>query len=851
VTQATVNFTITQETKKMATTAQIKSINALYVGYFNRAADPVGLQFWINAVDGGATINTIANAFAADSEAAALYPFLTTPGVTTPASFVGSIYLNLFNRTADAEGLKFWTDALAAKQVTAGDMIETITNAALTTDKDILDNKIVAAQYYTENAASTPGYTFSNADAKASLNGVTEDVTTIVTSKAATDSTVATGATAGETFALTTSVTAGSTDNIIGDASDNIIDGSIINSLQNADVIDGKGGNDTLNASVSGAAANAPVITNVENINLTVIGSAGGLASQNWGTAKIGVTGTASGTTTIATMADGQSVTMNSLNHSLVIDSLTATNTNAITVTLAAGGDVGNLDVDGAGANDFDALTLVSAGAADSANTVTLTTLMNDGAGTTANPTETIVIEGTNSLTLDGTAVNLSGASVTATALADGKTATLDITGATTAFNAANLTDVDVLSFTAATGVTTIALANLTGLKTGQVVQLNNNVSSALSLQSVSGLSATNAVTLNLNDADLQSTLGTGNAFGSVEAITINSGGAANTITGAITLAASTGVSLTVTGDQNLSTTAAINGATSLGVIDASALTGRLIMGTAATNGFETVTGGTGNDTLLATSTTIATRSLAVDGGAGNDIITTTAGGVGDTTTIAGGAGNDIITSGIGIDTIDGGAGNDTIISGGAVDTISAGEGIDTITAGAGNDVISLTETTSAVDTLIRNGDATTDGTDVVGGFNVTNDIIDFTTDVALVNGAATGAYAEGVLANIAATTGVQAFSNNITVANTTTGPTEAEIETYLGATEVFFNIAANDAVYIFADDGANTYGILATSVGGANKVFTAAGDVGTTFITLTGVSDATTLSAANFADFI
>ena len=705
----------------MATTAQIKSINALYVGYFNRAADPVGLQFWINAVDGGATINTIANAFAADSEAAALYPFLTTPGVTTPASFVGSIYLNLFNRTADAEGLKFWTDALAAKQVTAGDMIETITNAALTTDKDILDNKIVAAQYYTENAASTPGYTFSNADAKASLNGVTEDVTTIVTSKAATDGTVATGATAGETFALTTSVTAGSTDNIIGDASDNIIDGSIINSLQNADVIDGKGGNDTLNASVSGAAANAPVITNVENINLTVIGSAGGLASQNWGTAKIGVTGTASGTTTIATMADGQSVTMNSLNHSLVIDSLTATNTNAITVTLAAGGDVGNLDVDGAGANDFDALTLVSAGAADSANTVTLTTLMNDGAGTTANPTETIVIEGTNSLTVDGTAVNLSGASVTATALADGKTATLDITGATTAFNAGNLTDVDVLSFTAATGVTTIALASVTGLATGQVVQVNNNVSTALSLQSATGLNATNAVTLNLNDADLQSTLGTGNAFNNIEAITINSGGAANTITGAITLAASAGASLTVTGDQNLSTTAAINGATSLGVIDASALTGRLIMGVAATSGFETVTGGTGNDTLLATSNTTA-RVLSVDGGLGNDIIT--------------------LTVAANASTIAGGAGNDAIIGGGGADTISAGEGIDTIRGSAGIDTISLSETTSAVDTVILDNDVAGNQS-VIGNYNIANDVITFDeSEFATVNFANTAAVA-------------------------------------------------------------------------------------------------------------
>lgn len=64
-----------------------------------------------------------------------------------------------------------------------------------------------------------------------------------------------------------------------------------------------------------------------------------------------------------------------------------------------------------------------------------------------------------------------------------------------------------------------------------------------------------------------------------------------------------------------------------------------------------------------------------VDGGAGNDTITTGD----DADTIFGGTGDDVIDGGIDADSIDGGDGNDTIIG---------GEGSDVIDGGAGDDVI-------------------------------------------------------------------------------------------------------------------------------------------------------------------
>ncbi|AHF62522.1 Hemolysin-type calcium-binding region [Synechococcus sp. WH 8109] len=188
--------------------------------------------------------------------------------------------------------------------------------------------------------------------------------------------------------------------------------------------------------------------------------------------------------------------------------------------------------------------------------------------------------------------------------------------------------------------------------------------------------------------------------------------------------------------------------------------------------------------------------------------------------------------------TISGGAGNDTITAGGGADTITGGAGTDSITAGDG------------ADTIIRNGDGTTDGYDIVT-FVVADDIIDFTTNGAKVNGTAVTAYNEGALGAMGATHAFTAFSDNITVANSLTGPTEAEIETYLGATAVFQNGATGDAQYVAADNGTDTFIFyIEEGADGTNKQFDAADDIGYAMMRLVGVDDATSLSAANFADF-
>jgi Ca2+-binding RTX toxin-like protein len=93
-----------------------------------------------------------------------------------------------------------------------------------------------------------------------------------------------------------------------------------------------------------------------------------------------------------------------------------------------------------------------------------------------------------------------------------------------------------------------------------------------------------------------------------------------------------------------------------------------------------TVSGGDGNDTLLATNGLFADTGIGsgagivADGGDGNDTITAS----GRNDTIDGGAGDDAIAAGEGIDTITGGAGSTTIIGDG--DKNTANTEVDVIT---------------------------------------------------------------------------------------------------------------------------------------------------------------------------
>lgn len=150
----TVNLTI-QNTASNTNIADVKSIEELYVAFFNRIPDADGLEYWIGQLKAGQTLNQIATSF---YNAGTQYTSLT--GYSTNMSntdFINKVYQNVLGRTsgADQGGLDYWNNKLSTG-TDRGTLVSTILTSAHTFKGDptwgwvanLLDNKITVAQEF-------------------------------------------------------------------------------------------------------------------------------------------------------------------------------------------------------------------------------------------------------------------------------------------------------------------------------------------------------------------------------------------------------------------------------------------------------------------------------------------------------------------------------------------------------------------------------------------------------------------------------------------------------------------------------------------------------------------------------
>ena len=136
----------------------------LYVGYFDRAADSGGLNYWVNYANAGGSIVNIADSFAAGSEYASVY------GGLSHTPLIDKIYDNLFGRDPDAGGLAYWTAQLESG-MSSGQLIVHIMSGAQGNDRVILENTTIVAQDWTATTAHLP---FVVADAQNAVNSIGE-----------------------------------------------------------------------------------------------------------------------------------------------------------------------------------------------------------------------------------------------------------------------------------------------------------------------------------------------------------------------------------------------------------------------------------------------------------------------------------------------------------------------------------------------------------------------------------------------------------------------------------------------------------------------------------------------------
>ncbi|TVQ96996.1 MAG: DUF4214 domain-containing protein [Desulfovibrionales bacterium] len=165
-------------------------VTSFYIAYWGRAADPGGLDYWLNEVHRGAIdVPGVAENFALSEEAKAMYPYFQAPKTATDVertAFVQAVYANLLNRSVpvDDKGVQYWVEMLRTGQSSPGAVIGYMIYAAIqanATDWLTIWNKIQVGEYFTHRFEAS-GRVWQDSDldlARQALDGVTDDPDTV------------------------------------------------------------------------------------------------------------------------------------------------------------------------------------------------------------------------------------------------------------------------------------------------------------------------------------------------------------------------------------------------------------------------------------------------------------------------------------------------------------------------------------------------------------------------------------------------------------------------------------------------------------------------------------------------
>ena len=121
-------------------------IQKLYIAYFNRPADPLGLAYWMSST---MTLKGIADSFAVQTE------YSSTYSGKTLAQTINTLYVNMFGHDADISGLIYWAGQINSGKVSLGQAALFIMNGATGSDAVAISSKATAAASFTTNVDTT------------------------------------------------------------------------------------------------------------------------------------------------------------------------------------------------------------------------------------------------------------------------------------------------------------------------------------------------------------------------------------------------------------------------------------------------------------------------------------------------------------------------------------------------------------------------------------------------------------------------------------------------------------------------------------------------------------------------
>ena len=409
-------------------------LESLYVGYFGRAADPAGLQYWTNQLNAGTiSLAGISASFSVQPEAIAKYPYLASPTVSDPTTFVNSVYNQLFGHTADTAGLAFWVAQLNAAKgspTAVGQMILNIISGATGTDDTVIKNRVDVATDFTTQAANA-GTTWNAAAAaqsSAELATVTDTAASVTAAKAATTAFIATapGPQLNFTLGIDALTTSAQNANFNAQLIFNPGTGLLVQSLQTGDsAVDTAPLSTTGNGGTFTATLNSVAVTPLVTLQGIPTHSVTSI------TAGSGYTGNTTGVSGLVTLNNNNStasLTIGSAGAGIDKGGVAATTTTGATLLSTV-----NVNSVTAGATTVFVNTAALAGAADSLSINATGTFGATGALNTVSVKNDTAAAGAAANTYETITVGASGA--TFMNLADGtsgilSTTTLNVTGA-------------------------------------------------------------------------------------------------------------------------------------------------------------------------------------------------------------------------------------------------------------------------------------------------------------------------------------------------------------------------------------------------------------------------------------
>lgn len=136
------SFTITQTSANN----YLDTVQKIYIGYYQRPADPAGLIYWVGRLDAtGGNLAEIIEAFANSDESRTLHGAINSSKIST---VVNNIYYALFARDAEPAGLTYWVGEFNSGRITAASIMLNVLNGAQNEDLKSVNNKLTAANLF-------------------------------------------------------------------------------------------------------------------------------------------------------------------------------------------------------------------------------------------------------------------------------------------------------------------------------------------------------------------------------------------------------------------------------------------------------------------------------------------------------------------------------------------------------------------------------------------------------------------------------------------------------------------------------------------------------------------------------